>query len=132
MTPHNWMKQRRELLGITQDQLGERLAERGLHVTKGAISKWEIGRSPLPLTTPENRRALAEALEMSISELLIHAGYEIGVEWSHSARLLVSIFETLPPADRRTLLALATMLKGEQETRSEIPTAGQQQQHKLS
>ncbi|MBE2270748.1 MAG: helix-turn-helix transcriptional regulator [Anaerolinea sp.] len=111
MQADNWMKKRREALGITQDGFAERLAQGGIHVTKAAISKWEMGKTPLPLQTPENRSAIAAALELTIPELLACAGYEIGMEWSVQARVVASLFDKLTKADQDTVYLLLTHLR---------------------
>jgi len=111
MTSSHWLKQRREALQITQEQLAERLSAGGMPLTKAAISKWEVSKAPLPLQTPENRRLIADALELTILELLVLDGYEIHNEWSHETRLIATLFDTLPPDDQDTVLIMMQHLK---------------------
>ena len=111
----HWLKQRRETLGITQQQLAQRLSAGGMPITKAAISKWELGRTPLPLQTPDNRHLIASVLELSISELLVLAGYEIEDEWSQNARLVATLFDSLLHQDRETILLLVHHLKAQND-----------------
>jgi len=111
MTSTHWLKQRREALQITQEQLAERLSAGGMPLTKAAISKWEVSKAPLPLQTPENRRLIADALELTILELLILDGYEIQDDWSYQTRLVAMLFDSLPPDDQDTVLMMMQHLK---------------------
>ena len=119
MDSSKWIKKRRETLGITQEQFAERLAQGGIEVTKAAISKWEVGRTPLPLQTPENRQAFATALELSIKELLICAGYEIDTQWSTQARLIATLFDQLSAHNQKAVFLLVTHLKGDEDAANE-------------
>ncbi len=125
----HWLKQRREILKITQDQLAERLCAGGMNITKAAISKWELGKASLPLQTTSNRHLLAHALELTIPELLALDGYEIAPNpnWSHETRLIAALVETLSPEDRETILVMVNHLKSKnttsQPSRKHSPTS---------
>lgn len=55
------IKERREALGLTRTQLGDRLG-----VSKVAVRKWELG---LAMPNADKLPALADALHCSIDEL---------------------------------------------------------------
>ena len=111
------MKKRREALGITQEQFVERLAKHGIDLTKAAISKWEIGKAPLPLNYPNYRRAIADVLEMTIPELLAAAGYELGDTWSPEAQHVATMFDMLPEDVQDTVIELLAHLKASADLR---------------
>ncbi|MBC7870582.1 MAG: helix-turn-helix transcriptional regulator [Chitinophagaceae bacterium] len=111
MRSEHWLKQRRDILGITQDQLAERLTSGGMQITKAAISKWEKGKTPLPLQTAHNRHLIATALELAISELLVLDGYEIDIDFSRETRLIATLCETLSSQDREFILIMVNHLK---------------------
>lgn len=62
--------ERRRMLGLSQTELAERV-----HVTDKAVSRWETGRG---MPAIESLQPLAEALELSVSELL--SGRELTAE----------------------------------------------------
>ena len=57
-----FLRQRRKELGLTQEQLAEKL-----HVSTAAVSKWELGKSLPDIAKIED---LAAALEVSVLEVL--------------------------------------------------------------
>jgi transcriptional regulator with XRE-family HTH domain len=57
-----FLRQRRKELGLTQEQLAEKL-----HVSTAAVSKWEVGKSLPDIAKIED---LAAALEVSVLEVL--------------------------------------------------------------
>lgn len=58
----DFLRQRRKELGLTQEQLAQRL-----HVSTAAVSKWELGKSLPDIAKIED---LAAALEVSVLEVL--------------------------------------------------------------
>ena len=121
MTSAHWLRQRRESLKITQEQLAERLSAGGMPITKAAISKWEMGKTPLPLQTPENRKLIAAALELRISELLVMAGYEIDKDLSPQARLIADMYDRLLEPDRETVLMMMYHLTSKAQSDETAP-----------
>jgi len=123
MSSAHWLKQRRESLKITQEQLAERLSAGGMPITKAAISKWEMGKTPLPLQTPENRKLIADALELSISELLVLAGYEIDNDMTPQARIIADMYDRLTDTDRETVLMMLFHLTSKTRSDDTAPAA---------
>jgi transcriptional regulator with XRE-family HTH domain len=106
LTAQLWMKQRREQLGMSQSEFATLLSQQGLTIKKSAVSKWETGHTPLPLQAPENRRIIADALQISIQELLILAGYEIETLFSPEARMVAVVFDQLLAAEKEAVIGM--------------------------
>lgn len=106
----NWIKDRRQQLRISQDDLAARLQTHGIDITRGTISHWEMGRHNPPLDNPLFANALAEALNMSVTEVLMKAGYALSLEgYSDDARQAAAIVNRMPP--RRQRLAVGILEK---------------------
>lgn len=97
-----WLKMLRENARLTQDELAARLQLQGQDVSRASISHWETGRYEPPMRDARFRRALATSLEISITDLLIAAGFEYVTEFSDVAGKAAQIVESLPP-DRQDL-----------------------------
>lgn len=72
-----WLQQRLNELGLTHDDLRERLAQRGIDRVRATITGWTNGKAIKLLSDPEQASILAEALKWTLTELLLAAGYEI-------------------------------------------------------
>lgn len=93
-----WLKQRREQLHLSQDELASRLQVEGFDLTRATISHWEVGRYQPPLNDANFRRSLAKILRMSIKDVLVSAGYEINQDdRSQAAERAAYILDQLPP-----------------------------------
>jgi transcriptional regulator with XRE-family HTH domain len=106
-TQTHWITKRREQLRINQDELAARLQLAGFDFTRGSISHWENGRHEPPLQNPEFRKALADALKMSVPSLLVAAGYEITARHSENAMRAADIVDQMP--DDKQELALGIL-----------------------
>lgn len=99
----NWLKERRQVLEISQEELAARLQVMGIEVTNKIISHWENGRTPPPLKDAEFRHALASTLKLSVRDVLRLSGYEVGeVTHSEFGERAASIVDQLPP-DKQVL-----------------------------
>lgn len=65
------IRERREALHLTQEELLEKLKQRGLDRTASTLSAWENGKH-VPV---ENFETIADALEESPLQLYYHAGF---------------------------------------------------------
>lgn len=93
----NWLRDFREYLDLSQEELVARLQIEGFDVSRAMLSHWETGRNPPPLEKPEFRLALSRALRVSIPEILAAAGYELSEEkHSKEARRAAYIVDQLP------------------------------------
>lgn len=69
------------MLGITQQDLADRLAERGHKFAKSTIGWWETDRSVPPIHESKFMSALAASLEITLSALVEGVGiYDSEVE----------------------------------------------------
>lgn len=106
----NWLKARRRELGLSQEELAARLQVQGIDYTAGAISHWETGRYSIPLEESEFRKALAEALKMSVTAMLIAAGYEVKQGYSEAAQHAAEIVDQLPPSRQSLAVSILEQL----------------------
>lgn len=102
MNKIEWLKRQRERINISQSDLVRALRDAGFEVSQSSVSHWETGKFNLPLEDVRFRRALANALQMTIPELLTMAGYEINPSYSAQAMRGADIIDQLPP-ERREL-----------------------------
>jgi transcriptional regulator with XRE-family HTH domain len=101
------MKERREELGLSQDDLAARLQSAGLNVSRASISHWEMGRYDAPLHDADFRRALATALRLKPRVMLLMAGYEVEDDpHSEAAERAAYIIDQLPPEKQRLALGI--------------------------
>lgn len=81
----NWLKERREALGLSQDELTARLQTEGVNLTRGTLSNWETGRHKPPLNDEHFRVALSHVLKMSVKEILKRSGFDVTLMHSDAA-----------------------------------------------
>ena len=72
----NWLKQRREELKLSQEDMAARLQLEGLNVSRSMVSHWENGRYNLPVDDASAMRVLAKVLQVTVSDLLVSVGYD--------------------------------------------------------
>lgn len=98
-----FIKHRRLSLGISQQQLAERLSDLGQEASPARVGHWETGRNHPPLDNARFRLALALALELDINDMMTRLGYIITDEdRSLEAKRAADIVDQLPP-ERREL-----------------------------
>lgn len=91
----NWIRQRREELGLTQDELTAKLQTEGLDVSRSSLSHWEVGRVNPPLKDEPSRRAIARALKLSVKEVMKRSGYDVSEIHSSAAERAAHIVDQL-------------------------------------
>jgi len=107
----NWLRQSRERLNLTQDEIAARLQLAGFDFTRGTISHWENGRHELPMHDSLFRQALAEALRLDVRTMLRLAGYEIQeVYRSEAAERVAHMIDQLPPDKQELAVRLVEQL----------------------
>jgi transcriptional regulator with XRE-family HTH domain len=109
MNNSSWIAKRRNLLGISQDELVSRLSDRGFKITRSTVSHWEKGRFRPPFDDPNFTRALAESLEMDVKNILSLLGY-ITTEDEEKSSRVIEIFDALPPEQQETALVILEQL----------------------
>jgi transcriptional regulator with XRE-family HTH domain len=101
----NFIRERREKLGINQGELADRLREAGLEVTRAAVSHWETGRHPSPFDNVRDILILAQVLGIELSEILRSAKSELAEsELSKAAQTAARIVDGLAPAAQQIAL----------------------------
>ena len=75
----NWLQKRLDDLNYTHQDLQHNLAELGINRVRETITGWTNGKPIALLSNPEDTQKLAQALNWTVMELLIEAGYDIGI-----------------------------------------------------
>lgn len=75
----SWVQQRLDELGYTHQDLKSALAELGIVRVRATITGWTNGKPIKLLSNPDDTKKLAEALNWSVLEMLIAAGYEVDI-----------------------------------------------------
>ena len=78
----NWLKRQRKALGLSQDDVAERITNAGLRVTRSTVSHWEVGRYNIPLNDAGAREAIAIALNMTVPRMLLEADISLDEHFS--------------------------------------------------
>lgn len=109
----NWLRQRRQEIGITvQEDLATQLQLEGVNVTRATISHWETDRNKPPLDDGQFRQALAKVLKLSEPELLRRAGYQTStIGHSEAAQIGADIIDHLPPDKQDLAVRLLEQLR---------------------
>lgn len=101
-----WIKQRRDELGITQDDLAARLQVLGYSVGSGAVSHWETGKRQPPLEDNVFVSALANALRMDDVSVLRLSGFAVAGKHGDIAERIAALVDKLPTQDQARLLRI--------------------------
>jgi transcriptional regulator with XRE-family HTH domain len=117
-----WIRQRREELGISQTDLAIRLQLLGLEITPGSISHWERGRYKPPLHDKDFRILIADALRLSVVDMLALADYETDIDTSSSiyANRAMEILGRLPERLQHLAVEYLELLEEHQKELSEV------------
>ncbi len=91
----NWIRQRREELGLTQDELTARLQTEGLDISRSSLSHWEVERAKPPLGDKQSRQAIARALKLSVKDVMKRSGYDVTEIHSSAAERAAHIVDQL-------------------------------------
>jgi transcriptional regulator with XRE-family HTH domain len=102
-----WIRDRREQLRMTIDELVAKLELEGVSYTAGSVGHWESGRRNPPMHDRKFVRALASALKLDVPTVLRLSGFEINAQHSEIAERLANIADKLPEEDKLHLLMIA-------------------------
>lgn len=107
----NWIKTRRRELGLSQEELAERLSSEGYQVSRGTVAHWEQDRYHPPLDDPTLVNALARAFNISVKQILVEVGFDLTDETiSKDELILLEVFEAIPPERRTTAINILKQL----------------------
>lgn len=111
-TQTHWLKRYRDKIHLSQEELAIALQNAGLDVARSTVGTWESGKSQPPLDDPAYRRALANIFRVSVTELLMSAGYEIDLDkYSETSRRAADIVEQLTPEKQNLAVRLLEQLR---------------------
>jgi len=99
-----WLKKRLKELGMTHQDLTDTLQRLGIEKSRPTVSNWVNGH-PIPLLmSPAETSVLAMALQWTVSEMLISAGYIIQLAEvpPEIMRYLPQISKLRTPAEKET------------------------------
>lgn len=110
----SFIRQRRDELNMSQQDLATRLTLLGHTTLKASVGHWERGRNDPPLMDAEFRSALAHALQMDVTEMMVRMGLvKIDLQGSQESRLAAEIVERLPEDKRQLAVELLKALEKE-------------------
>ncbi len=75
----NWLQERLNKLGYTHHDLQQELEKRGIRRVRATITGWTNDNPVSLLNNPVEAKILADVLRWSVLEMLIAAGYDIGI-----------------------------------------------------
>lgn len=107
----DFLRQRRAELQISQQELADRLSERGQETSYARVSHWETGRNQPPIELVAFRNALALSLEMTVDDLMRTLGYITSGNLSENAIQAAQIIERLPNDAQELALDLLHQLE---------------------
>lgn len=99
----SWIRNRREIVGISQEELAARLQRNGFDISRATVGHWEQDKYLPPLGNPQFCKTMADILLVSVKDLLAMAGYDLSErEHSIEAERVAYLVDQLPP-DKRNL-----------------------------
>lgn len=89
----------------------KKLQLNGYSISRGTISHWEMGRVYPPFHDPEFTNALADALQLSVIGILVHAGYRVSRDgFSENAKHAAEIIDKMPPKKQAVAINILEQL----------------------
>jgi transcriptional regulator with XRE-family HTH domain len=109
----HWLRTLRQRAQLTQEELATRLETEGWSTSRSAVNNWESSKSEPPLSDPQFRQALSNALRVKVRLLLKYAGYEVDTEY-HSvvSEQIATLVDQLPADKQELALKLVEQLAG--------------------
>lgn len=101
------MRDRREELRLTLDDVAARLQLEGVSYTAASVGHWETGRRNPPMHDSQFVEALSKVLKVDVSTVLRLSGFPVSARYSEMSERIASIAEKLTEPDRRQLLMIA-------------------------
>ncbi|WP_374239195.1 helix-turn-helix transcriptional regulator [Thiocapsa sp. N5-Cardenillas] len=102
----NWLRQLREQLNLTQDELTARLQVEGLDISRSTLASWESGRHSPQLLDASVRRALSRSLRVSPVLLLKMSGIELDENHTIWGERVAALVDQLPEDKQKLALRL--------------------------
>lgn len=108
------IRERREELRITQEDLGIAITLHGFNVSRSTISSWELERCHFPVRIKEARLALARALKLSEEEIAKAGDLLVETDFSENALKAASIIDRLTEETQETAIIILSALEQKQ------------------
>lgn len=111
---NSWFKQRREALGISQNDIANRLTRLGIKTSRVTISHWESDKNVITLTqSPQGWKALAVALQWEIRDMYIAFMKEDfdNTKLPTDIQGIIAELQTFNPAQRVSVRMLLKIIK---------------------
>lgn len=105
------IRDRREELRLTQEDLGIAMTLHGFNVSRSTVSSWELERCHFPVRIKEARLALARALKLSEEEIAKAGGLVVNSEFSEIALRAASIMDRLSEQHQATAITILAALE---------------------
>lgn len=105
----HWIRQRREQLKISQEELSARLQVKGFDISRATVAHWEQGRYFSPINNPEFAKALATALDIGVLDMFIRAGFDLNIQ-DQKAAIGAEIIHKLPSNRQDTAIVILEQL----------------------
>lgn len=106
-----WLQNRRQHLGISQEELASRLQLAGFDIGRSTISNWEQSRHSPPFDNPKFLKAISEILDLPVSKVLYMAGFDLTSQHGEIAEQAAYLIDSLPPDRQILALRLLESLK---------------------
>lgn len=110
MVSMEWLKKRRKQLGLSQEELANRLQLAGYGASRSSVGQWETGHARPQLDNPELVKALSLAVELDINTVLRLSGYNVVTNHSSTAERIATLVDQLPEEKQQLALALVEQL----------------------
>lgn len=104
------IKTRRISLGLTQDELAEKMTALGYQIQYTGISHWETGRTMPPLQNDVFRSALSLALEMTEVEIMRALGFRVESDHSPAGERAAALIDQMTPDQQERALKILEAL----------------------
>jgi len=114
-----YIKQRRESLGLTQNELAEMIKNFGYDIDSPAIARIENGRGGYAhLGNPKFTTALSQTLRVSRSRLAFILGHIANLTEDERMERMAEMFATLPTTEQDIVESMIEMLFTKHNTKS--------------
>lgn len=106
-----WLKNRRQHLGMSQEDLAARLQLAGFDFERSTVGHWEQARYRPPFENPSFVKAMSEILDLPIPKMLYMAGFEIQTTHGELAEQAAYLIDSLPPDKQKLALRILEQFK---------------------
>ena len=99
----SWLQQRLNELHLTHQDLQKRLARLGIVRVRETITGWAGGNAVSILSDPRKAAKLAQALNWTVSDMMLAAGYDI-IEIPPELEAYITEYRDLTPKQKQVFM----------------------------